>query len=435
MSSRSQYFLATLALAVAISAVEFTTAQEPGLQRGAQYSSGVVHAGGFGPQAAPPLPASPLAGGMPAAGGNAYMDVHGKPVVLPASYCQTCPPGMGGAGMGGVYGDPMAVDFGGYAQEQCGPHWFDVSAGALFLQGEDFFEGVGPFTAPEGVGTPQRANDPSLGFGEYEPGWEIAVRFDIGPLAVIEAAYLGSYDITYSESAQSNFLSDPNDAPLFGVFSNFGTGTLVPGIDDGIVHSVNYEADLQSTQINYRRYWVGHRPSVSGTYMLGARYWRFTDDFVFSSQALDIPTPPSTAILEWNGENDLVGFHFGGDAWICLRQGLRIGTESTVGIYNNRFKVSNSGTFVANNPSPPSDYANSLDGNQVAFATEARAQIVADILPSWSLRGGYRVLYISSLATAENNIQQDLAAAAAPTFYTQQGLLFHGFEGGLEYIW
>ena len=432
MIFRSRYCLSALALAVATIVAGQAFAEHPGLQGTNQYSAGVVQAGGFGPQAAPPLPASPLAGGMPATGG-AYMDVHGRPVVLPASYCQSCPPAYGGGAMGAGYGDPMAVDFGGYAQEQCGPHYFDVSVGVLFLQGEDFFEGVGPFTAPNGIGTPERVNDPQAGFGEYEPGWEIALRYDIGPLAVLEAAYFGSYDISFSESAQSDFLTDPNVSPLFSVFSNFGVSPIA-GIEDGIMQSVDYNADLQSTQINYRRYWVGNSSSVSGTYVLGARYWRFTDDFSFSSQAVDAPTL-ATALLQWSGENDLVGFHFGGDAWACLRQGLRIGLEGTAGVYNNRFKISNSGTFNTATLTPPDDYANDLDGNQVAFATEAKASFVADILPSWSLRGGYRVLYLSSLATAENNIQQTIPEASAPSFSTQRGLLFHGFEGGLEYIW
>ena len=92
---------------------------------------------------APPLPASPLAGGIPAAQGQAFMDAHGRSVVMPASYCSPAgggcyPGGMGG--IGGAYGDPMAVDFGGYAQEQCGPHYFDVAFGTVFLQGEDFFQ-------------------------------------------------------------------------------------------------------------------------------------------------------------------------------------------------------------------------------------------------------------------------------------------------------
>ena len=73
------------------------------------------------------------------------------------------------------------------------------------------------------------------------------------------------------------------------------------------------------------------------------------------------------------------------------------------------------------------------DGNQVAFAGEASLDLVADILPSFSIRGGYRVLYMNSLVTVGNNI--DPAELVSTTVYTQADALFHGFHAGLEYIW
>ena len=199
------------------------------------------------------------------------------------------------------------------------------------------------------------------------------------------------------------------------MFSDYGTGTLIAGIDVGQVHAVRYEADLQSTEINFRRYWVAYNPCMTGTWMLGARYFRYTDNFTFASEGLVLPAAVESANLNWDSENDLVGFHFGGDGWMCLRQGLRIGGSGSAGVYNNRFKYRNSGEF-----SDPGEtnYANFSDGNHVAFAAEAEASIVADILSSWSLRFDYRVMYLnSSLVDTKGN------------------LLFHGFQFGMEYIW
>lgn len=429
MRFNSQYFFSVLTLALATFGL---------LLEGASAQQMNHQGGGIPPQAVPPLPAAPLAGGMSAAQGGAYMDVHGRPLVMPASYCQGCPGGAGGCygggGIGGAYGDPMAVDFGGYAQEQCGPHYFDVQAGVVFFEMEDVFDGLGPFSQL-GAGSNIRFLDPAADFGEYEPGWEIAFRYDIGPLAVLEAEYTGLYDIGFSDS-----VADPNsNNSLVSVFSDFGLGTPIAGIDDANLHSAEYEADLQSTAINYRRYWVGHSPSISGTWLLGARYIRFTDDFDFVAQTFSaVPAPGGnveTGRLAWSGENDLVGFHFGGDASACLRQGLRVNCEATTGVYNNRFKVQNANSGLFEDPNDPSGF--NADGNQVAFATEAEVSVIADILPSWSLRAGYKVLFINSLATAENNISQSPAVvqAGGQDPVLQQGLLFHGFQGGLEYIW
>ena len=96
---------------------------------------------------APAMPASPLAGGMAAVGGG-YVDAHGNPIVIPASYGEPCYDGYGGMCPPG-YGDPSAgyVDFGGYAPDQCGPYYFDIALQTVWLTPEDFFEDVPPLAS------------------------------------------------------------------------------------------------------------------------------------------------------------------------------------------------------------------------------------------------------------------------------------------------
>ena len=470
MKRRFRNFYPLLALGFALSA-QITTvlAQNSGPAAPGYPGGSVVHAGGPVTQNMPPFPASPLAGGTPAAQGGAYMDAHGQPVILPVQYSAPYAGGYSGPMMGG-YGDPMAVDFGGYAGEQVGPHYFDVYFGTVWLdQEQGFFDGLPPFTERVFLSGDLEI-DPATQFGEYEPGWEIAVRYDIGPLAVVEATYMGIYDIGFADSALGT--QDPNTGVPARDLNSFFSGSdfadygdpnrFVPGIDQATTHNFHYEADLQSTALSYRRYWVAHNPSISGTWLLGARYIRFTDRARFSGDGVvdttvtiqvddpnsshpddtidqDIDVESNAGRLAWEGENDLVGFQFGGDAWICLRQGLRLGGEGVVGIYNNRYKYAATGEFDFIDPNDPAMTGTDnifdprrVDGNQVAFATEASVSVVADILSSWSLRGGYRVVYMSSLATAANNIQQDLFSEDV---FTQQSLLFHGFHGSLEYIW
>jgi hypothetical protein len=111
-----------LGLLVSMTAAQVTNAQSP-------------QAGYRAPNAAPYAqygmsrpPASPLAGGSPAAHGDAYMDVHGNNIVMPASYCNGCQSGgYGGGGStcpgAGYCQDNMAVDFGSCGlPDQCGPH-------------------------------------------------------------------------------------------------------------------------------------------------------------------------------------------------------------------------------------------------------------------------------------------------------------------------
>ena len=419
-------------LAISFGPTASTLAQSPGFQ-----SANFAGIGGQadGAQRIPAFPASPLAGGAAAMQGGEYIDVQGNPIIMPAQYCQSCPGGAyaGGAcppGSGG-YGDPMAVDFGGYGEDQCGPHFFDVHVGYVALTGEELFEGLGPFTSA-GVASPDFFLDPANNDAEFEPGWEITARYDVGALAVIEASYLGMYDIGFTDTVRSVDVA-PGGAPfsLESIFDGFGTNAvLTPGVSQGSVHAIDYQADLQNTEINYRRYWIGHHPRITGTWMAGARYVRYTDQFQFNSEGLVLAAPQTTS-LQYSGENDLVGGQLGGDAWLCLRQGLRVGVESSFGIFNNRYKFNNTGTFSADPAT--NNFASEAEGNQIAYASETVISFVADILPSWSLRGGYRVLYMNSLVTGANNIDQNNPNAGLVS--TQGDVTFHGFHGGLEYVW
>ncbi len=379
-------------------------------------------------QQAPAMPAAPLAGGAAAAGGNSYVDAYGNPIVLPASYgapCNCAP--YGGCPDGCGYGDAAYADFGGYGPDQCGPYYFDIAVAGVALTNEDLFQDVPPL-ASIGVLGPTII-DPDQEFDDYEAGWQIAGRYDLGPLSVLEGTYMGIYDIGFSQTINSVDVAPGGlDNQLASVFSGYGVNPI-DGLDEGSTYNLTYDADLQSTELSYRRYWLGYTPRMSGTYLLGFRYVRMTEDLDFNANALG-----GNSNLHWSDSNDMCGFQAGGDAWVCFRQGLRFGVESKGGVYNNRFEF-NHATAI---PDPDITNVNfNTDGNQVAFVGEASADLVADILPSFSIRGGYRVLYLNNLATVGNNIFPDEFAdnIANSTFLSKADVIYHGFHAGLEYIW
>jgi hypothetical protein len=393
------------------------------------------------PVQGPMMPASPLAGGMSAARGDAFMDAHGNRIVMPAAYCADCQGGDGGYSMGapggcfsnggcasGCQSDMPCSGYGGCGViDQCGPHYFDISADMVYLTGDDLFAGVPAFTS-EGAGGVDHYLAPT-DYDDFEPGWRIALRYDLGPLSVFEATYMGLYDMAFDDQVRSVDVTDPStDFQLFSVFSDYGIGTLIPGVDDGSVHRLDYESDLQSTELTYRTYWTGVSPRVTGTLLVGARYLRLTDQLAYNTTAL-VGVALGSATRIWSGENDLVGAQFGGDGWICLRQGLRIGGEGKAGIYNNHFQFNHAGDL----PGAGSDFSSRTSGDQVAFAAEGSLMAVADILPSLSLRGGYQLLYINSLVTAGNNI--DPSNYSSTSVSSQADALYHGFHVGAEYIW
>jgi len=383
--------------------------------------------------------AAPLAGGPAAAQGGQFMDVQGNSIVMPASYCQSCPSGNGAGGYGGAagYGDPMAVDFGGYGTDQSGPHYFDVSLDTVFLQPLDPFDGIAPLISVGVSGNPADSNriDVFSGKEEYKAGWRIAARYDLGPLSVIEGTYMGIYDLGFNVTIDSLTATaamglPPAQNQLFR-FPSFGIPPI-DTLDSANVYTIDYESDLQSAEISYRRYWMGYNSRITGTFLLGTRYLRMSEGLTWDTQAVFGVSTPVSSSQNFSSENDLVGFQLGGDGWLTLRQGLRIGTEAKAGVYNNRFKLNSSGVFdqVGN---APANFSSESDGNQVAFAAEGGVTVVADILPSWSIRGGYQVLYLSSLATINGGIDPTNGSTSAMS--TQAHALYHGFHGGLEYVW
>lgn len=384
-----------------------------------------------GPIHQPPMHmASPLAGGPAAAQGNQFTDVYGNPIIMQTSYSPSGPEGFYGGGYGGGPGDPMAVDFGGYTEDQIGPHYFDVSFGAVFLKSDDLLADVGSLGSITAGAAAPRILNPSTELGDYDTGWQIALRYDLGALSVLEATYMGLYDIGYTDTVNSNqaTINPPNQSnQLFTVFSSFGVPFPIDGLDDAENLTADYQADLQSTEFSIRRYWVGNNPRISGTYLLGFRYVRMTEDFNFDSEAL-----LGNTSLFWGGENDILGFQFGGDGWFGLRQGLRIGIDGKAGVYNNRYKFAATGDF-ADVGNSPDDYALSTEGNNVAFVGETGVSIVMDILPSWSLKFGYNALYIDNLAMVGANI--DTTNFVPATFFVKDDVLYHGFNAGTEYVW
>lgn len=432
------------------------------------------------------------------AGQGAFVNAHGEPFVVPASYnaacsgavpcgggygpcgcgpagyagCGPCGGGHGGGLLGGLLGGA------GMGTEQYGPHYFDFSAEYL-----NYFREDGGFSDSTLFSTNAFANDddsvidpasidPALragdALGENGSGYRLTGRLDVGALSVAEFSYSGVY---WSDSA-SAFNTDSTQ--LFSIYSLYGTATNGNFDADGAfdsatfagpefaetanadTHSLEYESELHTAEASYRRYWVGYNPRVSGTILVGFRYTNLSDALTFSaynSAARDGTggTAASTLSVRGEADNSLAGVQVGGDAWIEVVQGLRIGGETKVGLYNNDYNVSTS--VSATDGTPTSTSTTLLDDDQVAFMIEAKLMAVANISPCWSLKAGYEILFMSEIAQMGdsvaqatpygdiNNIQTFLPTAIPAGLGPAGGavedadLFLHGFTAGLEYVW
>lgn len=387
------------------------------------------------------------------------VDAHGNPAVVPVQYVESC---NGGAaygyagdcyGGGGTAGGAAGAGFGGlaYQPDQCGPYYYDVSVEFVSYLRDDAFGRDVNFTS-NGIqmmnGQTNFVLNSSSLEDNFEPGFRVIGRYDVGPLAVLEASYTGVFDM--GDSARA---TDPNNR-LFSPFTGFGSDP-VNGFDPGNAelfeetdrateHSIDFGADLQSTEISLRRYWVGYSPRVTGTLLAGFRYTKLKEFFAFRTVGNDFaPGAPDASTLPGTvgtstsrvvTDNNLAGAQAGGDMWVCLRQGLRMGFEGKAGIYNNDYELYSNFTTSDGDPS----FSEVFKDNHTAFIGELKWQLVADLLPSLSVKGGYELLFLDQLALAGDNL--NLASPygnqnRVPFFDDGSSTLFHGFNCGIEYIW
>jgi hypothetical protein len=215
------------------------------------------------------------------------------------------------------------------------------------------------------------------------------------------------------------------------------------------------ESDLQNAEISYRRYWVGWIPRVSGTLLAGIRYTKLDEEFVFSTLGSESvpfgnPTAPRASMdYTIDADNDLAGVQTGADIWVGLSQGLRFGAEGKVGLYRNHSTLETQvTTFPENVPADVTSPAleERFEDEQPAFIGELSFDLVADILPSWSVRIGYEVLLIDSIVLAGDNFNtgspynpapgdNGLGPVRVPFLEDQSDAVYHGAHAGIEFIW
>jgi hypothetical protein len=400
-------------------------------------------------------------GGSGPYGGNPNCDA------MPMRGGFTGPFPMGAGGTDPAIGYDLMNDVGveGFLVDQRGPHYFDFRAEAVYLERDETFERDIDFTSrdigPPGGGGPIVLSSRDLDY-DKEVGFRVIGRYDIDPLAVFEFGYMGIYEFNDRVTATS----DQNE--LFSLFSTFGNlppaGQAPPNVgllngpmratERGSEHSIAIEHTLQTGELSYRRYWLGHSPRISGTILAGFRYTKLDEGFQFNTTGSTLEPlggPPATLDYFLDADNNLAGFQTGGDVWIGLMQGLRLGAEGKAGIYNNHYTVETQintfpGTAATVPVTPGAALAERFKDDQASFIGEASVDLVADILPSWSLRAGYEVLFISSIALAGDNFNTGSPFNTGPVdngfgpprrpFVDDQGSVFyHGGHVGVEYIW
>ncbi len=341
-----------------------------------------------------------------------YVDANGNQMIVPAGYCEQsaqCDGGCDGRDYGGCNGcngggcqggfngpcpmgaggtDPavgyqLMDDTGveGNLVDQRGPHYFDIRAETVFLQRDKSFGRNVDFTAMN-VGGPVVLSSSQLNIEDTNWGFRVMGRYDICPLSVVEFGYTGIFDwdahASFTDPTNNLYSLFSRPSPGTGLFGTSPVGVSLPGgpnpeTERANTQSIDLSSDLQTAEISYRRYWLGYSPRISGTLLAGFRYTRLNEQFTFASQGSE-PIPQTVSPLAGlqyseSCDNNLAGFQTGGDVWISLFQGLRVGSEGKVGIYDNHSQLFNRITTTPEGVQPPSQFEKFTD-DRPAFIGE-----------------------------------------------------------------
>jgi hypothetical protein len=315
------------------------------------------------------------------------------------------------------------------------PRWYDIEVGVMSLKRND--AGMPIAFASDGVGGPIILNSDDLDF-DASTSFKISAMVQWGPGSNLEFTYFGLFG--WTETAQVVGAGN-----IFSPYSNFGqnpAGGFVE-TDAANLASIRYFSTFDNYEANFRQRWQSPNCRYQGSWIFGFRYFQLDEDFNYRV-GVDTGAPVGTDTFtrtNVNTNNSLTGLQTGGDIWICLIPGLKIGGEGKFAVLGNSSTVD---TLIrTTGPNAPVEFRESQKLGDVAFLGDLAAYATYRINYHWTFKGGYQVLYLDGATLAAENFNPQPpavfnpgpAAVRRPISHENGDVLWHGWTASLEYLW
>jgi hypothetical protein len=407
-----------------------------------------------------PMPGGPMPGGMPGPMPMGPPDAYGGYGSMPTDMGVEAGMGpmgpMGGGGNGCPYCNGGGCDFcngmgghhghrwigGGllgdilhcimpYPDGGCASvRWYDFAVDFMSLKRDD--PGITIPLTTQGINGPVVLSTDDLDF-EYVESFRFSAGMQVGPGSSLEFTYFGLFDSNASAVARSA----NND--LFSIVSNFGLlpDGGFPETDASNLQRIDYNSTFDSFEVSWRRRWMGPNCRYQGSWMAGVRHFILDENFRLYTQSplsVNFNNQWATAHFRTDTTNNLTGFQFGGDMWICVMPGLRVGVDGRAGVYGNHANVNT--TIFTNTGFGP--FFEEIKSDDVAFIGQLELMFTYRINYQWTARAGYQLLYLDGVALGTDNFNRipPFGPQARTTFINDDGNVFyHGYNIGLEFQW
>jgi hypothetical protein len=177
----------------------------------------------------------------------------------------------------------------------------------------------------------------------------------------------------------------------------------------------------------------GCGPRYEMTTLCGARFMRFDDDFMFGSnyERMDSNVLGSLAFNS-ELENQLYGLQIGSKAACrfgrCGRWGVHC--DTSVGVFGNSISSHQWMTGARYAGGANEDFDVSTSKDEISFLGEMRVGASYQYSCNWRLYGGWRVIGISGVATATDQITS--TPATTGWIDSSGSLILHGLQAGVS---
>jgi len=326
--------------------------------------------------------------------------------------------------------------------------WFDFSAEATAFQRT---KGAARFDfSTQGLGTNNYVlTSDNVDLDNFQAGLALQANVQVGPGSNLEAVYFGLNKWNETSTVTS---SPVGSATLYSFISDFGTSPF-NGYDDpdrSFTHSLNYESAFNNGEVNFRRRWVEPSGFLQGSCLAGIRYFQLDESLTFSARGENNNTAADNGPRFFDNitstQNQLTGFQIGGDLWLNLVPGIKLGTELKTGVYGNH-AVQQTQIFANSLGSTassgiPAVNERASDG-RTAYLTQWSVSGVYRLTYAWTVRSSYQLLYVDNVALAPENVNSQAPGLLSGnpnqvrTVSVQNDgeVLYTGFTVGAEYTW
>jgi hypothetical protein len=276
-----------------------------------------------------------------------------------------------------------------------------------------------------------------------QPGEDTSVRFTLGHFLFRDS---GNRDHTVEFTAfgggdwhQHRVISSQDNFGLFVPFYIAGTNRT---FNESTFQDIDYSSTFRSFELNYRvkqrlrrdqmimdanGHW--HRatnPGWTHEYLVGLRYMNIRDILDWRAEDIEVLGDDGSYLIRT--DNDMFGFQMGAGA-AYERARWSVGVQSKAGVFANNASGRTALDFTADDLD---DADLRLQSDELSFVGEAKLVGRWHILPDFSLRAAYELMYVTSVALGPNQ------ATFIPDFSylnASQDPFYHGASFGFEGYW